>query len=159
MTKPRKTIAAEPVEVDIRLDWRGYWLAFLERHGGNPVPYKGVLLFADGWTYSATDYAGPEWGPPASLEERQALHEAYWSERLRVVKEEHFGLVKLRESLEQAQGTHSVPLMARRLHRDENGTVRWISAPLDTAALATRIAWLAQDIAECEEKLKERSLF
>ena len=65
----------------VELDWKAYYNAFKEKHGGWPILYKGRQYFADGWSYSATSYSGPEWPPPDDPKELKRLQAVYWTVR------------------------------------------------------------------------------
>ena len=87
-----------PPEVNFRLSWRDYFLGFCGAHG-EPVQAMGRLLFPDGWSYSSTDYKGPEWPPPAGAEQLAELLRAYWDGRLAEVERQqsidHFQFTRL----------------------------------------------------------------
>lgn len=142
--------------VRVELDWDGYWRAFREAHGDNPLEVGGRLLFRDGWTYSASDPSGPEWPPPADPNRRAKLIARYWSRRRDVC---HAELVTLKHQLEKLKGLaacRSAPLQQRATFADpETGRLRQEKGPLDLAGMEGRLAWLAADVALCDEQLKE----
>ena len=98
-----------PFPLAVRLDWRAYFLEFLEAHGNNPVEHQGRLLFADGWSYSSTDYAGPETPPPDNVIELADLQRVYWTKRRELVRRE---LARLRP-LANLQRSRALPLKHR----------------------------------------------
>jgi hypothetical protein len=108
-------------QLKLKLDWKAYYQRFSEQHGGNPIIYKGRQLFSDGWTYSITDYAGPEWPPPKDLKEFASLKKVYWYTRWNRAKNE---LVALRDrfvALKGLQSEKSVPLQQVIVEKDSNG--------------------------------------
>lgn len=159
-----RTIAAElpdPVSAptaSIELDWVGYFKAFSEAHGGNPLVHGGRLLFPDGWRYSASDYAGPEWAPPDDPEAHRALLRAYWGRRKGVVNSEARQLRGDLDHLRGLQSVRKVPLQALRYVKvtdPETGTSGYkaVSGPLDLTAMEGRLAWLQDDLTECDRVL------
>src|SRR5262245_41862310 len=68
------------------VDWRAYFLAFMEVHGKNPVEVNGKLLFPDGWQYSRNNHAGPEYPPPADPDQHRGLRIVYWKKRREIVE-------------------------------------------------------------------------
>jgi hypothetical protein len=140
----------------VHLDWRAYFRAFSEAHGGDPVYHGGRLLFADGWQYSSTDHAGPEWAPPESEEELRRLVRAYWKRRLQIVTAERKLLWERLKGLEQLQAAKSLPLQRTAREPDGEGRVKMVRGPLDLDGMRARLAWLADDIKWCQGKLDER---
>lgn len=66
----------------IEFDWVAYFRGFSARHGGHPVKWTDrLILFRDGWTYSAFNYEGPEYPPPREPEKMHSLQVSYWSAR------------------------------------------------------------------------------
>lgn len=150
------TPVARPVSV--RLDWRAYFREFSALHGGDPVIYKGRLLFADGWTYSASDYQGPEWPPPDDPKALANLQRWYWGRRRTIVRHELFTLRESLLSLETAQRNRSAPLQQivtvkvwnEGLGRDANV---WQAKNVDLEGMRGRLAWLEEDLGRCSECL------
>lgn len=144
---------------EVVLDWRAYFKRFCEQHGGNPVSHGGRLLFGDGWSYSSTDYMGPEWAPPVDAEERKILLTAYWTRRRDIVAAEHASLTKTFEGLRRDALLRSVPLQQRILFQEENAegkmVVRQQAVDLDFGAVQLRLEWLRGDVEQCDEKLAE----
>jgi|SRR6185312_13190302 len=137
------------------LDWDAYFEEFKAQHGGDPVRFKGRLLFQDGWTYSGRDKAGPEWPPPTKQEELDRLKVSYWLTRLRIVQTEYNWLHETLYQLEQLQRIRSIPLMQSLISLDEaTGQHRRESKPLDLDAQKSRLDWLAQDILDCQTELR-----
>lgn len=132
------------------LDWKAYFIEFCRVHG-EPVEHEGRLLFRDGWTYSRTDYQGPEWPPPADHAELDGLVRRYWQLRLSTVKTALENLLAKRKELTDLKAVKSLPL--QQVTTDPEG--RRAYKRLDTAGLDTRIGWLAEDVAECETRLTE----
>jgi len=139
----------------VDLDWEAYYVAFKEIHG-DPVKYGEKLLFADGWMYSSTDPAGPEYRPPDDIVELRALQLRYWTERRRTVVSERNYLRNLTHSLEALQKEKSAPLQRRVVTVNEDGKMVDSVVPLDIESIRmTRLLWLEGDVEECEKKLKE----
>ena len=69
----------------VNWSWREYFLAFQEQHG-EPIQEGKLLLFADGWTYSAFSHRGPETPPPADPLALADLKRRYWRGRLALVR-------------------------------------------------------------------------
>ena len=140
-----------------KLDWRAYFLAFCQFHG-EPVEHNGRLLFADGWTYSLTDHSGPEWPPPEDLRELDILVTTYYlilERSLRVTLDK---LIAARKSFDTVALSKSMPLQQvafEEYERDGETRVRKAAKQLDTGSLDARIEWMRQDLAECQERLKE----
>ena len=138
--------------VKVELDWRSYFLDFDREHGGSPMVYRGRLYYGDGWSYSQTDYAGPEWPPPADGSELQDVLQFYWRRRHRVVQHEaetlHFDIM----NLERMQRERIVPLVqVRRVLED--GVWRSERGPVDLDALRFRLEQLQEDVLLCENRL------
>lgn len=150
--RPRVPAPPSPqrAEQRIDLDWRAYFIEFCRTHG-EPVEWEGRLLFRDGWTYSRTDYRGPEWGPPADLAELDRLVSLYWRTRHALVKTALDATAHKRNVLHDLAKSRSLPL--QQATKDEHGNPTY--RPLNTAALDARIEWLCADLRECEQRLKE----
>jgi len=141
--------------VQVELDWRAYFFAFQAEHGGDPVMYGNRLLFRDGWRYSATDYAGPEWAPPEDKRELLLLRTAYWLKRLSMVKTERELVSRELKALAEMQAVRSAKLQQVVRFADEDGCRRQSSVQVDFDPLLARFKWLEGDIADCEQQLKE----
>lgn len=139
----------------IELDWDAYWADFKALHG-DPVQVGGRLVFADGWAYSSTDPAGPEWPPPSDPVELWRLQRAYWNERLRYVKLEREHLRGVVEAIKEQQSGRSCPLVQRSMTRDEHGKVVMERRAVNAREIEQgRLLWLEQDAEECARKLAE----
>lgn len=147
-----------PDPLELRLDWTAYWREFQAIHGGDPLPYRGRLLFRDGWTYSATDHAGPEWAPPGddsvhghpTGEASAKLRREYWSgHRARIVSELSPRERRLDGLRDLARGK-SAPLMIAITVTGDDGKSRAASAPLDLMPLEARIEFLRGARDECD---------
>lgn len=135
------------------IDWQEYFRRFCEVHGKFPLMYKGRLLFPDGWTYSATDHAGPEWPPPDDEGRRNELRRNYWKLRLFAVKKE---LALARDWLRQCEeliATRSVTPAQRTQFVGEDRTGRAVLqtqvADLDVDGARQRVDWLERDEDMC----------
>ncbi len=153
---------SDPVP-EVVLDWHAYYKSFLQEHY-DPVEWRGRLLFADGWMYSAFDHAGPEYPPPEDPAELKGLQVAYWRLRREVVQAQAQALqIKLR-AVEGLQQGKSLPLplryripnevvgATRRLLDDEGNA---IIKSLDITAHKERLVALWQDVEDCDNQLKE----
>lgn len=139
----------------VELCWKTYYARFKEEHG-YPILYKGRLLFPDGWTYSATDCAGPEWCPPTSASVLLSLRLSYWSIRLAMNTEEHRVLKSRLENLRRMQQDRDVPLQQRTVFYDDelNKRVAEVS-DLDLDVFQGRYDWLVGDMLDCVEQIRE----
>lgn len=138
----------------VTLDWREYFRVFSEAHGGNPVIWKGRQLWQDGWQYSATDYAGPEWPAPTDKAELKLLQRAYWSERKKIVEEQLKEVRQELDRLKQAQCGRSVPLQQIVISTDAEGNRTASRDHLDLGPLVEREDWLAKDVVDCRVRLE-----
>ena len=138
----------------VRLDWKAYWESFQSAHGGNPIPWRKRLLFADGWSYARKDHAGPEWPPPADPEELRQVQTFYWRARLAIVTRERDGLRNTLEQLKALQSARSVPLQQVLQHWDAEGKGVLERIPVNLGALAERLGWLEGDVQYCEGQLE-----
>lgn len=139
---------------DIVLDWPAYFKAFCAVHG-EPVEWKGRLIFPDGWAYSKTDYSGPEYPPPASAEELRQLLLHYWEKRYSMVSQEAQELKAQLDSLRKAQQVRSAPLQRVAYSGlDENGRSILERGKLDLEPLRARLEWLALDAVDCLKQIE-----
>lgn len=118
------------------LDWRAYYEKFCAIHG-DPLDHEGWLLFADGWRYSPTDYAGPEIPPPEDPAELLRLRIAYWETRRSL----------LMPYLERAQ-SHVDYLHDQRVSRSAPLPSDWL-----TDAVNALVRW-QQDVTACEREIE-----
>lgn len=137
---------------EIELDWQGYFSSFVEAHG-EPVKFRGRLLFRDGWQYSATDYAGPEWRPPDDPKELAMMVAYYVGYRRKMLREELFDLQHFYNWLVQTQHQRDRPLLQLRVRTDENGSTKEESIPIDLEMIKARLDWLKEDIARCDNEM------
>lgn len=109
----------------LSLNWLAYYKAFCSAHGGNPVEYKGRQLFADGWMYAIKDHAGPEWSPPVAQAELVYLQRAYWTIRIRALRQRTRFLRQAYDHLKRLQDQKNIPLQVTVTYKNEDGkTVR-----------------------------------
>ncbi len=148
-------------ELKVKLDWKAYYLKFSEMHGGWPIIYKGRQLFSDGWTYSLTDYAGPEWEPPTEPKELKTLRTVYWYTRLNRAKNELLVVAARRAALKNLQENKSAPLQQVIVSKDdETGKVSRSTDGLDLRVFDHVISFLEAEVNEASknlEQLKESS--
>lgn len=162
MTPSRRTTRKLPTSLPslqradrdkVQLDWKAYFLNFCRVHG-EPVEHGGRLLFRDGWTYSSTDYEGPEWGPPDNLVELDILVTRYWVIRQGKVSSLLNLLTHRLKLLKEIVDTHSLPLQQVVSVETEAGVRRGYKE-LSLSPLESRIEWVRCDLLECEVRLKE----
>ena len=140
--------------MNIELNWKAYFKEFTQIHGGDPVTYAGRLLFRDGWTYSATDYVGPEWPPPAEPK-LGYLKWQYWNIRRQAVKQELEERKNIYESLIEMQKTKSATLQQVIITYDDKGKPKRESGSLDLTNLKARIDILEMAWIECLTELEK----
>lgn len=147
--------------LQVHLDWKGYYKQFEEKHGepvqlldrdGKPLR----LLFADGWTYSCTDYAGPEWPPPKNEQDRARLIAEYYKIKFGLVRNEYIDLCRLISYLRDLQSAKDVPLQQIASYFDDEQNKRVIGRfEVELTPLIERREWLRKAISECEQRLTE----
>ena len=137
----------------VELDWQEYFADFCFLHG-KPVELAGRLWFPDGWSYSAFDYAGPEWGPPTERTELKRIKQQYWeTRRIAVLTDLNAAAAELK-TLEQAQQLRSVPLKQRVGSRGDDGKRIVTSSAIDWEALLLRERELKLEMDEVLKQLK-----
>jgi hypothetical protein len=159
-----KTRAEQPFS--IKLNWKAYYKAFVEVHG-EPLIYGGRQLFPDGWGYSLSDYAGPEWPPPTEPLELAKLQICYWKRRLAIAMLERRNRQADLDNLVQMQAARPIPLVHTVTLRDDEGRIvvndkgrpERSNYTLDVGlqGLQYRLDWLDEDIQRCRERLAELS--
>ncbi len=154
---PRKikppTPALSSTNKKVLLDWRAYFIAFCEQHG-EPIESGGRLLFPDGWTYSSSNYEGPEFPPPTNNGELDVLILEYWTIRQSTLTKAMRKMLHEKEVLERMQSEHSLPLQQIVMVEDEDRKRR-SSKPLNLEGLTLQMQWVADDLIECNQRLKE----
>lgn len=156
-----------PGHAGVEIDWPRYFRDFCAAHGGNPVAVGGkdsvILLFADGWTHSATDHAGPEWPPPDDPEQLRKLKLLYWQTRRQMVSSELTALERALRGLEQlcsVKSTAPIHLTVRKLVTDEStgaGRIEARSVRAGPDLWKGRIEFLRGDLALADRNIKEHS--
>lgn len=150
----RASIDDWPEAQRVQLDWKAYFEAFSSLHGGYPVNYKGVLLFQDGWTYSAFHYEGPETAPPTNPRELNTLLRAYWRTRKSIAIRERKELSRLLESLKDIQRQHSAPLQTVVRYLDtQTKSIQSKSEPVDIRLLEMELEQVVREVEHCDETL------
>lgn len=137
----------------VRLDWAAYFRKFCELHG-EPVKHNGRLIFRDGYAYSATDHAGPEYPPPSDPRELLLLRRVYWVKRRRMVQAEMDELKATVRALFEAQSGRSAPLQQTTSFVDDDGKRQVSVGDVDRQALLERMKWLVDDARECNSELR-----
>ncbi len=146
--------SGQPPKPEVTIDWQEYFKQFCIAHGESPLVFGGRLLFADGWTYSAHDYAGPEWSPPPRPLDLCRIQRLYWMRRKAIVQRELEDLAIHIERLEEMQRQRKVPLQqAIKWFDSENRRWKKDIGPLDLTAMKGRLAWLREDVVECDTNL------
>lgn len=139
------------------LDWRAYFRTFCERHGRFPLMHMGRLLFPDGWQYSATDHAGPEWRPPEDRAELLKLMRIYWYLRRKAVRRTLPAARAWLDQLGEMAATHDMPILQKVTTWDpdagEHGQARSDTRPVDVEAARQKVAWLERDLLVCELRI------
>lgn len=143
----------QSAEGKVQIDWRGYFIEFCRAHG-EPVEFGGRLYFRDGWSYSATDYEGPEWSPPADFRELDEIVTKYWTARLGTLTRSLATLTHELGRLEDLISVRSLPVQQQVVVDTDRGKRRGYR-PLDLSPLRARIAWVRDDISEAELRLRE----
>lgn len=151
-----------PQPLNVELDWRAYFQDFCAFHGGDPVPWRGKLLFRDGWSYAANDHKGPEWPPPSDPAELRAAQRFWWEYRLRLIRHELRELRLTHRNVKEQQAGRTVPLrqVARIVTRDEGGQrrIEEVRGPVDLSVTEARMVILNSAQLEAEgvlESLRE----
>lgn len=143
----------------LQLDWKAYYDRFDAAHGGHPLSFKGRLLWRDGWTYSSTDHAGPEWKPPEDPKELKVLQTTYWMARRSLIRDEVRRLEDDLRNLRETQRAKSVPLQVVRRVRTTNAEgIPIVVAQyddIDFDVLEAGLKYRRMDLDECEVALKE----
>lgn len=141
----------------VELNWYAYFKRFCEVHG-EPVEFAGRLLFPDGYQYSNSDYAGPEWVPPSDPEKLSDLRRIYWQRRLQVVKERYKWLKAELEELAGVQYSRSAPLQRTAMYWDDSRQ-QLVFEPhdVDLELLRGDLLGLQEDMKLCEEELANAS--
>lgn len=139
-------------------DWREYFLAFKEKHGGKPVELDGRLVFEDGWSYAKDDYRGPEHPPPNEPVLLWNLKRRYWKRRCEVIKGERDRLAQGLENLAKHQLSRNVdiPVAGIETYTDNEGRdrARYAPAPMNWDAYRIRLKHLTEDLVASEQELK-----
>lgn len=133
----------------VELDWYAYWERFKELHG-EPVQVDNRVLFPDGWQYSATNFAGPEYPPPENKVYLWQLQRAYWRRRLALVQAEYKRLDRDLRDLRDLRDAKDAPLQRRMFDRDVGRTE---VADLDLEPMEARLKELALDVNQCKGQL------
>lgn len=142
----------------LRIDWKAYFKRFCEEHGPSVGYKRTMLLFQDGYQYSAESYVGPEVKPPENPDELRELLITYWTRRLEIQSRELVIMRRRLDRLEETQSTRSVPLQRSLSLRERTEAAKEGVEPdteLDLDWLRGRVSWLEADAAECRGRVKE----
>ena len=135
-------------------DWKAYFYSFCQVHG-EPVKYKGKLLFRDGWSYSSMAYEGPEYAPPTDNNELDLLILEYWKLRYAALTQQILKLQHERKKLQEFASTKSLRLQQVTTTVDEEGKRHKVPQDVNTDVFDLKIKWLQDDLRECVDRLKE----
>lgn len=138
-----------------RLDWREYYIQFEQRHGGDPVLYDNTILFRDGWRYSATDHAGPEYPPPESKEELRHLQLVYWDTRRQELRLVHHQLAVRANGLRSLQTMKDGPLMQVTVGPDDEGKPQAFRGPVNLEDIEADAEATLREMNVCIEHIEE----
>ena len=143
-------------QTKVQLDWKAYYKNFSIAHGGDPIMYGGRQLFQDGWTYSGTDYAGPEWPPPSNKVLRTRLIRTYWEKRKEIVVQQEEYLRLRIEALEGMQSAKNQPLQqVVRLWSDTEEKQVSQVGDINFDDLKEKLKFFQYAVQECQNKLQE----
>lgn len=155
MTVNRIEKPPKEFELGVIFDWRAYYVRFKEEHG-EPIAYKGRLLFPDGWMYSATNYAGPEWEPTKDKALLRIQQRVYWTLRRVLLQTELTRIVRVVAQLKQFQELKNVPLQKVVLKKEGGVYIKDGVRDLGPDDLyPERIEDLKCLVNQCEERLVE----
>lgn len=156
---PRSRIEQHQTSIDIGgIDWVGYYENFRDKHG-EPVSYQGRILFPDGWTYSATDFKGPEYPPPEDKLQLWEMQKAYWIIRKAMLLVEFSDLKVKAECIVELQSVKDAPLMFLQTTIKEDGTKEKLSQEFDLTILIDRLDFLTQQITVCDREIGQYKQF
>lgn len=145
-------------QLKLKLEWRAYYQRFSEMHGGYPIIYKGRQYFADGWSYSMTDYAGPEWPPPTDPEELATIQKVYWYTRWNRARNELMVLRERYDGLKGLQETKSAPLQQIvTVRNEETKKVEKHIGDWSPAVFDHVLDFIEQEVQLADSKIKELS--
>lgn len=140
------------MSMKIDFNWRAYWEAFKERHGGNPVTHRGRALFQDGWTHALTSYRGPEWPPPEDPDKLRELQIAYWEIRSEELRQERQEIGDVYEQVDRMEQEFDAPLFHRVTER-QNGRKVTRNERVDLQGIKLRLEHVDAQLLEAGEKL------
>lgn len=156
-------IAEEMLELlapqGLQLDWKSYYDRFDSAHGGYPIPFRGRLLWRDGWTYSSTDHAGPEWKPPEDTKELKVFKSHYWNSRRVLIADSVRRTEDDLRNLRETQRAKCVPLQVVKRVRSTNAEgIPIVIAQyedIDFDVLEAKLKYDRIELEECAIALKE----
>lgn len=154
MSTPKTPPTNLPSPQKVKLDWKAYFLEFCKVHG-EPEIVGNRLFFPDGWSYSSTDYGGPEWPPNPDNRILDREVKKYWQIRAARVGRILSALQHEKRILGDLQRSHSLPCQQVTLVEGDGGKLVRGYVPLDPSVLDTKIRWCKQDLQECGQRLAE----
>jgi hypothetical protein len=140
----------------VEFDWTKYRDNFDFNHGQDPVIFgENRVLYRDGWMYSLSNVAGPEW-PPENEIQKKELQEIYWLARKSASQNELGWLRKQLRGLSNFQDCKSGKLQVYTYRfNEETGERRRETIDLDLDSVQARIDWVTSDLESSEKELKE----
>lgn len=138
------------------IDWKEYFNKFSKAHGGNPVEWKGQLLFQDGWRYEMR-YQGPEHEPPKDEAALRRIQLFYWTRRRKIVRQQVVDAQDSYNVLVQQVATRSMPLVQRVSYLDEDDgrrSIRREQEPFDITVVENRLSWMKADLEHAENMMR-----
>lgn len=143
--KTERPVHLRPTHVP-KIDWKQYFKEFCAEHGHWPIQDGGRLLFPDGWSCSASDYAGPYVAPPDNLEHLVQLKVKYWKRVLDIVHNDRSKLERDMLGLAEVQTAMNTELPVAHLRFDDevDRYVRFHQR-VDWQHLKMRLQWLVDE--------------
>lgn len=155
-TRPVPEAVVQPKR-PVQPDWQEYFNRFMAAHGQDGyVQDEGRLIFSDGWTCSADDYAGPYTEPPRDFAVLRDLKVRFWRRRYNLIKVQRDDALNELSNLVDLQKRMPGELMAKgpvNWDADAQAYVRIPSQPVDWETLTMTLNNLDRLTREAEQKL------
>jgi len=147
----------DPQFMTIEPDWKAYFAEFERAHGGSPVLYAKTFLYRDGYRYSCTDYAGPEYRPPDNPVLVRKLCETYWRIRAKRVTAELNMTRSLLDNLREQQAQRSVPLQCKVIKLSDEGVKTSATTTVDWRLIELKIMALEGDLLQAQQGIAQHT--